>query len=155
MIIHLGWGHYWLALQHCWSSISDSDYKAGKIPKRTVNVVGSVSCFVALATTTPTLLKTRLPRGSPRSFASLSFGAMFRRLGPTLPRVKSFTMWSLCFFWGFCLSSSFPDFELGAISQRRYCKSLQQARRWLDRGDHETPRDTSRAHRFKIKTKTL
>lgn len=113
----------------------------------------SVSCFVALASTTPTPLKARLRRGSPHSFASLSFGAMSRRLGPTLPRVKSFTMWSLCFFWGFCLSSSFPDFELGAISQRRYRRSLQQARRRLDRGDHETPRDTSRAHRYKNQNK--
>lgn len=51
-----------------------------------------------------------------------------RALGPTLPRVKSFTMWSLFFFWGFCLSSSFPDFELGAISPPSYCCSRPAAR---------------------------
>lgn len=51
-----------------------------------------------------------------------------RRRAPTLPRAKSFTMWSLCFFWGFCLSSSFPGFELGAISQRRHGRWLRAAR---------------------------
>lgn len=35
---------------------------------------------------------------------------------PTFPRMRSFTTWSLCFLWAFCLLSSFSDFELGAIS---------------------------------------
>lgn len=36
--------------------------------------------------------------------------------GPTLPRTRSFTTCSLCFFWALGLLSSFSDFELGAIS---------------------------------------